>query len=169
MNAKEHQRAYSANRYAWLKQHGICVACASADAAPNRVRCPECAEKVNALNRRRYDNMTEEERQKLNAEVRERRRGRVERGLCMECGKPVYEKRSRVRCYECWLRQLRCGREHKLRVRLARSETVKTCALPKERACAPVRAQPCVPRKARVQTQNHPWRQANDLVFKNWR
>lgn len=63
--------------------------------------------------------MTAEERRKLNAEVRERRRGRVERGLCMECGKPVYEKRSRVRCYECYLRQLRCGRAYKLRTRLS--------------------------------------------------
>lgn len=65
--------------------------------------------------------------------------------------------------------QDRYKKEYKLRVRLARSETIKTCAPPKERACAPVRAPPCAPRKARVQTQNHPWRQANDLVFKNWR
>ena len=70
MNAKEYQREYHANRYAWLKQHGICVDCACADAAPNRVRCPECAAKVSESNCRRYANMTAEERQRLNAEVR---------------------------------------------------------------------------------------------------
>lgn len=36
---------YALERIIMLKEHGICIRCGHADAAPNRVACPACLEK----------------------------------------------------------------------------------------------------------------------------
>ena len=84
---KEEQRAYNNERYAWLKQHGICVVCAMEEAAKGKTKCLVCMSNTNenALKsiRKRRDKET------YNAYMREYNRKRKEKGLCQWCGRPT--------------------------------------------------------------------------------
>lgn len=98
--------------YEWLKAHNICVSCRSAEATRG-VKCDECADKDLDRRHKRLDSMSDAEKmalkEKNKAYLQKRYAERREKGLCAECGKPIYKNHSR--CYECYLREKRINRE----------------------------------------------------------
>ena len=98
--------------YEWLKAHKICVSCRAATATRG-TKCDECADKDLERRHRKLASMTDEERevhrQKNKEYLRKRYEKRRKEGKCAACGKPVYKNHSR--CYECYIKELRVGRE----------------------------------------------------------
>lgn len=84
---------YSKETYRWKKEHGICVDCGCEEAVGG-VRCPECAAKKAESAMQKHCNMSHEEKEEHNKKRREKakalRKYRKEHGLCLQCGKPVY-------------------------------------------------------------------------------
>ena len=88
----------------WYFQHGICVACGQADAAPHRKLCLECLYKSNERKCKYRANMTEEQKQserKKDAErIKKRYAERKAAGKCVRCGKKPAEP-GKVMCTMC--------------------------------------------------------------------
>lgn len=88
----------------WYFQHGICVACGQADAAPHRKLCWECLYKSNERKCKYRANMTEEQKQserKKDAErIKKRYAERKAAGKCVRCGKNPAEP-GKVMCTMC--------------------------------------------------------------------
>lgn len=88
----------------WYFQHGICVACGQADAAPHRKLCWECLYKSNERKCKYRANMTEEQKQserKKDAErIKKRYAERKAAGKCVRCGKKPAEP-GKVMCTMC--------------------------------------------------------------------
>ena len=82
----------------YKREHGICVKCGRNKVAPNRKYCDECLE----WRSMRYEKQ-KQNNPKFQDMVNEYKRNHKEKckqdGLCMFCGKPVYE--SHTLCYEC--------------------------------------------------------------------
>ncbi len=94
----------------WYRQHGICIMCRSNDAMIGKTLCPECDEK-NLERCKKYAEALPPEKKKLQKErVRKWRAARVEKGLCVVCGKPNHDKRFKL-CPRCraYHRQLKQG------------------------------------------------------------
>ena len=104
---------YSKEAYHYYKEHGICVYCKQADAAPGRTKCLNCISLTAEKRRERDSKLSDEEREERNRKKRERgkalREYRKANGLCLTCGKPVYKNYSR--CYEHYLYFKRVNRE----------------------------------------------------------
>ena len=98
--------------YEWLKSRNICVSCRQAKATRG-VKCDACADKDLERRHKKLALMTEEEklsmRRKNKEYLQKRYAQRRKDGLCLVCGKPVYENHSR--CYECYLKEARINRE----------------------------------------------------------
>lgn len=150
---KEYIQTYSRENYAWRKANGICTHCGRERAAPNRFDCPECLYKASERARKKRENMTEEERQIKNAKDCERRRRKVENGICVLCNKPIYT-RSKSLCYEHYIYRLNYDRERRAKKKRERPEAVRVYTPPKPRPMSP----------------NHPWRKLDSRIFrKKWR
>ena len=88
----------------WYFQHGICVACGQADAAPHIKLCWECLYKSNERKCKYRANMTEEQKQserKKDAErIKKRYAERKAAGKCVRCGKKPAAS-GRAMCVMC--------------------------------------------------------------------
>lgn len=146
---KEAHRKYSAECRAWMKAHGICTHCGRERAAPNRVNCSECLYKASERARKKRENMTEEERKIKNAKDCERRRRKVENGICVLCNRPIYA-HSKSLCYEHYIYRLNYDRELRAKKKRERPETVRVY----------------IPPKPRPISSNHPWRKLDSQIFR---
>lgn len=82
-------------RRRWLKSHGFCCECGSAWVVPGHVRCPACAEKATAY-QRRFD----PDGAKARERSKRRRDEREAAGVCKDCGAPLEDKRFK-NCEAC--------------------------------------------------------------------
>ena len=98
MKTSETRRAYAAERYQWLKAHGICVSCGSENARPNRVLCDVCAEKAKAGVMARYRSDAEY-RAKARQNAKANRAKKIAEGRCSNCGRPASD--GKKMCMEC--------------------------------------------------------------------
>lgn len=89
-NAQKSQR----ERYAFYKGAGICVHCGRMWAEPGHVSCKACEDKKRAVRR-----MNDPDGERHREDTRNRRAYRREHGLCIDCGKPVWE--GKQRCAKC--------------------------------------------------------------------
>ena len=104
----EKDRAYTRERYHWLKEHGICVACATNYNEPGHVYCAECRKKQ--IRSHSTEKMIKGRAQR----AREKRHERIMNGLCGDCGSPVID--GFINCARC--REKR--RDAELRARIHR-------------------------------------------------
>ena len=161
-------------RYYWYKEHGICVSCGQADAAPGKVKCEECAAKVADRSMAAYYRKREERKEAMRRQQRERYAKRRAKGLCADCGKKTSA--GKRLCLDCFLRRRRYDKRYfdaYRRVKTDFSDGLcrqcnepvvpgkKLCA----RHCAIVKKNL---KKANAQQSNadHPWRHGNQLIFK---
>lgn len=89
----------------WLHSKGLCCDCKGRDAFTmnGRWRCAECGEKYNQRKAKIRD------RAKEKAAVNSRNAARRAAGLCVQCGKPAVEGKSR--CKRCLERDCRAQKE----------------------------------------------------------
>lgn len=99
----ERERRLKKAKYDYCKSKGICVVCCEEPAFEGRVRCPACIEKKSVQQARRIANMTEEDREKIRQQKRDRYWSYKEAGLCTNCGKETAD--GKALCIECSLRQ----------------------------------------------------------------
>ena len=92
---KEAHREYCKSRIEWYKSHGICIQCGQRPAFHRYVRCEYCIE---------YQAKYAEPSEARRAYQREWRKKRLEQGLCLNCGKPVYAGSKRY-CEVCHSRR----------------------------------------------------------------
>lgn len=101
--------------YLYYKKHGICPQCGKNKSAPNRVRCEECLAKNAESRKRRFDNSTQEQKEKEKKSHRMYLKSRRERmkkeGLCVWCGKPVT--RNSVFCIDCKIKNQKNNEKRK--------------------------------------------------------
>lgn len=100
----ERKRQYAYERYHAYKDKGICANCGERWVEPGHVYCKDCRRK-NDVSHKRYDPNGEK--------WRERRRKRIEAGLCIDCSRPV--ENGHVRCKRCL--EMRRDSEIKYRIR----------------------------------------------------
>lgn len=94
---REKQKAYTRERYQWLKEHHICTKCGKADAEPGKVKCVACAEATNRNRRTAYAARNRDsEINRAMVKYNERK----EQGICVVCG-IRYSEIGRVRCKIC--------------------------------------------------------------------
>lgn len=89
-----------------LREKGFCTRCGQTWAEPGRSWCKKCLE-----DHRKYTR-SEEQRRKAD----ERRRARVEAGLCIDCGKPA--KDGKQRCRACIEARRDSTRKYKIMKRI---------------------------------------------------
>ena len=94
MTDAEHNKRQR-ERYHWLKEHGICAACAQTWAEPGHVYCKACAQK-----KAKCMDACREQHTQRKREVRAYRKGH---GLCVDCGKPAIP--GKIRCERCEARR----------------------------------------------------------------
>ena len=90
MTDAEHNKRQR-ERYHWLKEHGICTACAQMWVEPGHAYCKACARKKD-----KYKDARREHHIELMRGLREYRSAN---GLCSDCGKPAAD--GRKRCERC--------------------------------------------------------------------
>lgn len=117
--AKENQKAYSRELYAWRKENGICVECGKNDAWYNHLCCPECIEKQNNRSAKSRANITEERKQEYNEQQRNSRKSlrryREDNNLCITCGKP---RTVGNYCLECNIKRLKRNEQQRIKRRI---------------------------------------------------
>lgn len=93
----------------YKRAHGLCVKCGRNKAAPNRKYCDECLE----WRHNRYEIEKQREGYIDAAKLRQEKRAQYnkEHGLCVRCGKPIFE--GRTLCYECLIKYRRLTREQR--------------------------------------------------------
>lgn len=93
--------------YEWYKERGICVQCGTNTAAPGRARCEECLVKNAESSKKQRERRDSSVRKESHREhIRQLRRERKEKGLCIFCGKPICSK-STVFCIDCYIKNQR--------------------------------------------------------------
>lgn len=158
MDVRLRKRARKAERYKWLKAHGICVKCGSEKAFNGRVCCVDCLYKMQmrAIQYAESSPDAEERRKRHNARqaewMREQRAQRKAAGMCIRCGKREALD-GRVRCERCTYLERARGREAYRRKHQDDPPKPKT-----ERRTT--QCKPPVPKA------NHPWRLDNRRVFR---
>jgi hypothetical protein len=105
----EQKRAADREKYHQRLDAGKCVRCGIAWAEPGHSFCRKCLDK-HLLECKRYD----PDHAKANA----RREARRKAGLCIDCGKPAMEGKSR--CQRCYERQQDSGRKRSILNRIDR-------------------------------------------------
>lgn len=115
---------------AWYKSKGYCVECHHKKAAPGKVCCFDCLEKMNEKAIKRYHSLTEEqkkeERKKASARNKLRKQKRLEQGLCVACGKKSQWNGLQT-CYECTIKRRRQKRLYKEKLRAEKFGKCKYC------------------------------------------
>lgn len=109
--SNERERQLKKAKYDYCKAKGICVICCKEPAFYNHVRCPSCMEKAAEQKARRIANMTQEQRDKINRQKRERYRRNKEEGRCTNCGKVVTN--GYALCTTCLIQQRRAGANYR--------------------------------------------------------
>lgn len=99
--------------YEYCKAKGICVICRKEPAFYNRVRCPSCMEKAAAQQARRTANLTQEQREKINRQKRERYSRNKAEGRCTNCGKVATN--GYALCPTCLIQQRRAGERYRMK------------------------------------------------------
>lgn len=95
---REKKNRLNRERYAWLKEHGICVDCGHENAAKGKTRCLVCASVKNELSIKSQRKDIEKTRELHKQYAREFRQRRKESGLCQWCGRPTVN--GKVYCTE---------------------------------------------------------------------
>lgn len=166
----------STSDYQFYKARGICPACKKKKPEPGRAICADCAE----YQRKYVANLSPERAMERRAKKRENSKQRYNRrkaaGLCVDCGKPVYN--GGVRCYEHYLRNRRLGRERSERKKLENpAGSCKNCdapALPGKKLCQyhydlycgyMAKARAAEKKNRDEGKQTHPWDGDNKILF----
>lgn len=100
---------YNRERRAWLKSHGFCVSCGSTWAEPGHALCAACKRRQDAV-RRRCDPHGARRRAYI--------QGRIDAGLCIDCGRPA--KPTAQRCERCTAMRRDSVRKYKITMRIRR-------------------------------------------------
>lgn len=89
MSDSEYRKSASRDRYYWLKEHGICVSCGQADAAPNHVRCLDCTQKHALSSYKRFKEKFKDPayRSMLRETQLKRYHDHKEKGICVICSR----------------------------------------------------------------------------------
>lgn len=102
----EKEKAYERERYAWYKEHGICVRCGQEKAKENHTVCWSCLANMNDYSRIYYhskekprsDEQLERDKESRNRYVENRH----SQGLCWRCGlRPPIGKGKYSQCRIC--------------------------------------------------------------------
>jgi len=111
--SRERERQMKKAKYDYCKAKGICVICCREAAFDGRVRCPSCIEKQTLRQAKRDASMTSVQRERKNAQKRERYHRYKDAGRCTNCGKPVTG--PNAVCPTCLIQQRRAGAAYRLR------------------------------------------------------
>ena len=111
--SRERERQMKKAKYDYCKARGICVICCREPAFYNHVRCPACMEKAAEQKARRTAAMTQDQRDQINEQKRERYRRNKEAGRCTNCGKGVST--GYALCPTCLIQQRRARQAYDLR------------------------------------------------------
>ena len=99
--------------YWWYKEHGICVFCRQDNAIRGQVLCANCRDK-NAFQKHEYYNEHKSEiREKKKILEKDKRKKRKDKGLCVDCGMPAFE--GRTRCQRCVIRSRLYTQKYRLK------------------------------------------------------
>ena len=111
--SNDRERQLKKAKYDYCKAKGICVICCKEPAFYHHVRCPACMEKAAEQKARRMANMTQEQRDKINRQKRERYHRNKSAGLCVNCGKKTNN--GYALCPTCLIQQRRAGAAYRER------------------------------------------------------
>lgn len=111
--SSDRERQMKKAKYDYCKAKGICVICCKEPAFYNHVRCPACMEKAAEQKAKRTANLTQEQRDKINRQKRERYRRNKESGLCTNCGRKTSN--GYALCPTCLIQQRRAGENYRER------------------------------------------------------
>lgn len=130
MDSKEYKR----ETYYFFKSLGICVDCRKYTAVPGKISCEVCALKHSERSRRRWENLSEEEKQEQRRKegecIKKLKDERKRKKLCVSCGRP--QTKNSIYCYECRLKD----RRRKARKRaLERMDKIPRSKLPVHGIC----------------------------------
>ena len=171
---REKRNRENRERYAFLKEHGMCVYCGKEKAAPGKVSCLLCAD--NNVQKATIYNQYKRDREEYNAYMRELRRKRKEAGMCQSCGRPTHN--GKVFCSACGAvraqRQKDRRREKGIMARdlFGNGYYCTFCGKDVEKygdKCCPV----CLERerkwsaeqRKKIDRTNHWWKKDNNIVF----
>ncbi len=100
----EKQKQYCKERYEWLKSKGICVHCGREKAVSGQILCPACKVRHAEVNKNCRRRLTSEQKEKIkqysSKRFHERYAERLEKNLCVYCGKRPPEE-NHTRCEIC--------------------------------------------------------------------
>ena len=100
---KDAERTYAKIRYDYYKAHNVCPGCGRETPIKGKVYCINCAEAQAVCNMLRRARMTDEEKaEEYRKRIPKKRMlyyGRKEAGLCVTCGKPA--RQGKTRCKIC--------------------------------------------------------------------
>ena len=105
-------RAYSQERRAWLKDHGICTDCGANYNEPGHVYCKACGQKRKHRNEAYYSKVSKAE------SMRALRSERIAQGLCGDCGKPNSD--GYINCPSCRKKRREAALLARIRERIRR-------------------------------------------------
>ena len=91
------------DRYWWLKEHGICVACGCQNAFGNYVRCAKCLEKASNASSKLWNDEAKRIQYNANGNKRKKelREERKEKHLCITCGIELTPRQTETTCKRC--------------------------------------------------------------------
>lgn len=146
---REGMRRLREERKAW----GLCSNCGAKRDVSNHLQCSKCLCSKTLSRIKKEEAETPEHRaerlRKMRVQKAKLREYRAKNHLCLSCGKPAYK--GLTRCYECNIKANRWMREKRKR------ENITRIPMPKK----PVKLFiPSAP------SPNHPWRLANQKLFR---
>ena len=100
-------------RYAFYREHGICITCGQTWAEPGRTRCMACQKKQKA-----YKNLHDPNGNKQKERNRVRKEARMEAGLCVDCGRKAEP--GSCRCRRCINMRMDSTRKYNIMKRIKR-------------------------------------------------
>lgn len=103
MGKSEYGKQYLKERYYWLKEHHICVACGSEDAEKNSIYCLICKEDNKARQKERYHKKAKSKEYKKTEAERKRiayYKAKEEK-KCTKCGKQLTGDSVKTLCVKC--------------------------------------------------------------------
>lgn len=122
---KEREQRLKKAKYDYCKAKGICVICCEEPAFDWHVRCPACMEKASAQKARRTANLTEEDREKIRQQKRDRYWKYKNAGLCANCGKQTCD--GKTLCIDCTTKQRKAEKKYRAKKKKGWSE-IGLCA-----------------------------------------
>ena len=175
---KQEFAAYQRERYYWLKEHGICVECGQEPAYKGLTRCICC--RANAIDaasdyKRRHPS-TPEQLEAYRVSIKNLYHTRKEAGLCVKCGKPAQE--GKTRCGRCLAKDRQRAAEKRLQQGKIPKDVamgmglccycLKHPVMPEKKvceACYPRALQAAEKARAHIDYSDHIFRRMNGGVF----